>query len=276
MRAGCMRRRAYLCAIGLPAAMFGCSGESTFVVEPVDAGAPGAQHGSACSAWAATVCAYEARCPPDFPWVSETQCLARSALWCESVASDPDVVFDDLLLTSCQYPNACLSSVAYLPVDCLAPGRTPVGGTCVFDEACQSKTCSDLCGTCLPAACDGGCSVDAGYPDSGDDDAIGQPPRAPGESCLEGTDCQSLQCDASGHCAETVTAVGYGQPCDESSVTQICGGDATCYGVCIPPENDGDPCDVSQGLDCLQPAVCAGDFCVFPSRTMCGGQGAVP
>jgi hypothetical protein len=271
-----MRRRAYLCAIGLPAAMFGCSGESTFVVEPVDAGAPGAQHETACAAWAATVCAYEARCPPDFPWVSETQCLARSALWCELVASDPDVVFDEQLLGACQYPNACLSSVAYLPVDCLPPGRTPVGGTCLLDEACQSKTCSDLCGTCLPAASDGGCPVDAGYPDSEDDDAIGQPPRGPGEPCLQGTDCQSLQCDATRHCAPAVTAIGYGQPCDESSLTQICGGDATCYGVCVPPENDGDPCDVSQGLDCLRPAVCAGDFCVFPSRTMCGGDGTIP
>jgi hypothetical protein len=315
--AGSMPRRARLRALGLSASLLGCSGQSSFVILPVDAGDPSTRYASACGAWALTVCAYEARCPPYSPWVSQDQCVARSTILCELVASDPNVVFNEQALESCQYPPSCSSSVAYLPLDCLPSGRTPSGGTCVFDEACQSGVCSGVCGTCLPDPCAARCSLGQDC-DAGTDASGVLCARAVGESCNAAVDCASFNCEpeSDGGAAERVCApaaqplepcgngcgpltgieegcaggspcadvaeycdatrrcadfdvIGYNQSCGESSTPTTCGGDATCYGVCFPPEMDGDPCDVSQGLDCLDPAVCAGQFCVFPSLAMC-------
>jgi hypothetical protein len=274
-----------------------CTGQSSFVIPPVDAGPVSTRYEAPCAAWATAVCAREQQCPwySDYQWDSPAQCLERSTLICEVVASDPNVVFDEQQMLACQYPTDCTVLVRDLPIDCLPPGRSPDGATCVFHEACQSGECLEVegqsgpCGTCQSArsSCAAGCPTgDVCGGVAADGGMLCVPVNALGAPCRVPGDCEfycSFQAadsgDGFGVCVGLATqgeACGDGvppgdptgrpgPPCAGTNLT--C--DDTNHCTAIPPAPDGEVCDDSQGLGCLPPAQCFGQRCLYPSLAYC-------
>lgn len=281
-----------------------CSGQSSFVIPPVDAGLISTQHEGPCAAWAAAACAREEQCPwySDYQWESPAECLARSTLVCEVVASDPNVVFDEQKMLACTYSTDCTVLVRDLPIDCLPPGRSRNGATCVFHEACQSGLCIEEdfqpspCGTCLAAraSCGPGCppgEVCAGVATDGGALCLAVKPL--GAPCRIPADCEfycSFATDAGSGGAGT-GAAGTGACVALATLGEDCGdgvlpGDPTgragppCAGTnltcdetnhctAVLPAPDGEVCDYGQGLGCLPPAQCVGNRCLYPSLAYC-------
>jgi hypothetical protein len=273
----------------------GCTGQSSFDLPAIDAGRVDTQDKGPCSAWAAAVCAREMSClgdPEAIQWTDLSefdlpQCVARTTLICEVVATDPNVSFDAQKLSQCTYPSDCTVPERDLPVDCLSPGRSPPGATCVFHEACTTGVCdttSSICGTCaaprVPCACAAG-QVCAGI--GLDGGPVCDPVSEVGGSCTTTIECEHSYClidtpDGKGTC---VVLVALGGLCGDGEGaspgregTPCAGDDAYCdltlhcspiegvpSGVCGAPD-DGGPliecsgfgaCDPTTGT-CLQPA----------------------
>jgi hypothetical protein len=292
----------------------GCDGESSFVIPPGDAGAPGSRYAVACSAWARRYCAILAGCPSVYPAWADGQCVPRMTLECEVVASDPDVAFDPVAVATCPDSEAgCPGLVRDL---CLGPGRARVGAPCLVSEACETRACEytydelgrrSSCGVCAPVPCGGACPTGqactvgldggascvrvaaAGEPCTAADDCADfycapatkrcGARAQPGEPCdgMNGPPCADPDtfCDATAHCRRYVLEA-YGEPCDTQGPDHyLCAGMGTCDftdNVCVPPAADGQYCDDTQGLNCLDPARCIANRCVFPSLARCGAQ----
>jgi hypothetical protein len=217
----------------------GCSGDWSFMLPAVEAGAPDTRFESACTAWARSSCGYEARCLMGihFGWQSVGECVARETLACELAAADEDVSFDEAGISGCQYPNDCASE----PPNCFPPGRAAPGQACLRNAACQSGVCIGggtpfaLCGACrnCDAACPSGQMCDA---------------------VLSRNDCVANIQPA-------------GPPCISSAE---CTGLTSCIGGnCVSAAEDGALCDPRRGLVCLWPAECVSSHCIFPTIVDC-------
>ena len=215
------------------------------------------------------------------------QCLARSTLICEVVATDPDVVFDAERISTCRYSTDCSTFARDLPVDCLAPGRSPPGAACVFHEACASSLCfttSGICGICaaLPLPC--GCSssqVCAGRgPDGG---AICDDASATGGTCMAQIECTDSYCslgsDGRGTC---IPFAGLGEVCGDGEGaapgregTPCAGANTYCDTTlhCSPIEGVdytdlcGTPADGGPYLECAGYGTCdpSSNTCIEPA-----------
>jgi hypothetical protein len=280
-----------------------CTGEWSFELPPVEGGAPDPRYAAPCATWAGVYCEYHHRCDGFFfSWASVDQCEEREQTFCQLAATDPNVVFDEQRVASCQYSSDCS---APLPV-CWAPGNALNGAPCLQSQDCRSGICSgaqstqSVCGAC---ACGNGCAADETC-DLGLDGGTCVPlPRTPGAPCSTGGDCAStlcavadgggtcapyvdqggscvppaalcntgLYCDTSGHCASP-ERVGYdaacGYPADGGTAT-FCTIGASCLGTCRPPVADGQECDPTSGTGCLFPAKCVARRCIFPTLSDC-------
>ena len=211
----------------------GCTGESAFALPTWDAGLPSSEYASVCASWAAQVCAYQANCVAQltFQWTDLAQCEARTQIDCELRAADPAVVFDPTAVANCRYPTDCSAPIPGL---CLRPGRTALGGTCQWDEACASGVCGvqdvSTCGTCVEGiACSLSCPAD-----------------------------QTCAPDADGG-SSCIVPPSVGEAC--ASAFYICGAGAICQlngnggsGVCIPTALEGEACsETSDGPVCFDP-----------------------
>jgi hypothetical protein len=284
-------------------AMPGCSGEESFALPPVPVGVPNTRYEDACAAWARSDCEYDDRCGLGLQWDSLDQCVARTKLSCELLAADPGVSFDEERVRGCQLPSDCTTP---LPV-CWPPGNTPVGQSCVWNEACHSRQCVGvvsaslgICGLCV---CDVHCPPGQGCEPDITGGTCVPLPHAPGEACSLSRDCVSgacasadsgpmscspftqfgdpcgdgmppcqpgLICDPTNRCNTTLPA-RYGAPCgppEDGGPDLICDGFAICTeGKCAPPADDGQPC--SPGTLCTWPAQCIAKQCVFPTVADC-------
>jgi hypothetical protein len=283
-----MRRWVGLLALAVAAwawATLACSGESSFLLPPVDAGAIDTRYADACAAWAQAVCNRESTCPGSDPihWTDPTQCRTQSALICEVVATDPNVSFDAETLGACQYSMDCSTPARDLPIDCLSPGRSPPGAPCVFEEACTSGYCdttTGVCGICaspsVPCGCPSG-QVCAGK--ALDGGAICDDASAVGGSCMLQVECTNSYCslgsDGHGRC---VPFVGLDERCGDGEGAAIgregtpCAGpDTYCDATlkCSPIEFQG------YMLPCGTPGdggpwlICAGYGTCDPSSNTC-------
>ena len=110
-----------LCVVAvLPAA---CTGESSFLLPALDAGAPDGRYEDVCASWARRECASEDACHVGifFRWENDDQCIQRQTLTCELEASDPDVPFDPSLVDACMFPADCSRALGTLS----APNSPP-------------------------------------------------------------------------------------------------------------------------------------------------------
>jgi hypothetical protein len=254
-------------------AVFGCEGDSQFVIPPWDAGSVDTRHAAACAAWAQSVCDYETRCPPPIRvrWGSLDQCQSRAVLACELVAGDPNVVFDDGAVAGCRYPQECSTPVPLTM--CLPPGRSPEGAPCLSHASCADGACNvsptpngghPVCGTCLrfvtcPLTCDAG---DLCLPNRDGGLACTTLP-APGEACDVFCRSDALCMPADG--GSVCVALGHlGDACGGSNGPPACAGvDTLCddSGHCSAylPAAYGATCGVGSGgpsYECLAYGVC--------------------
>ena len=232
-----MRRCAGLVAVAIAAwvvAIPACTGESSFFLPPVDAGKIDTDAASVCASWANAVCAREALCQGTDPveWTSYDQCNQRSTLVCEVIATDPNVVFDAQEIGQCQYSTNCSTPARDLPVDCLPPGRSPPGATCVFHEACATQQCdlsTGICGVCAPKPRPCGCpsgNVCVGFEEDGGDKC--------GKIVPIGQVCD-VQDVCAGYCAFGADGIG--------SCVALAGlGDSCGDGIGAAPGREGTPC----------------------------------
>ena len=221
-----------------------CSGETSFVLAPIDAGAPSTRNREVCSAWAERECTREEGCFVTLflAWQSHTQCVDRLTLTCELLGDDPDVSFDAGAVASCaQRPTSCGGGAGTLsppstPALCLKGGHAPAGAPCVWDYDCANLFCvytgyESSCGHCEQlttcscpkgSACvatDGGVAADGGFtcvkiP------GPGEPCGPPLDGCLGNSVCVD---DGSGK--KTCVAVpqaGLGEACSLELPGPIC------------------------------------------------------
>jgi len=256
-------------AVGLGA----CTGEASFMLPSVDAGAPSARYGAVCGAWARRACAYAGSCGnPLVGWEDNGQCVERETLSCELQADDPDVPFDPALVAGCTFPASCLYSAGVtgppyaLPL-CLPPGKAPTGAPCVWNSGCQSGECDYAyvpggtkasCGTCEPALkCACAITQECVFADGGDVACVTLPDA--GEACGAPLfACNDAECVTSADAADgmcmTVPAAGIGSPCTTGPAGPTCFStasalycDSTEHCSAYAPAAYGDPCALSTG-----------------------------
>jgi hypothetical protein len=272
-------------ALGVGAGMTGCTGETSFPLPTWDAGTPGTEQGAACSAWAATVCAWEDRClnPLAQQWTGQQQCRTREQVYCELLASDPSVPFDASAVANCAYPED--SCTTPLPGFCLSSGKAPVGAPCTFGEGCASGFCSldiqnDGCGVCARTeSCDPPCAANeqcVGQVDGGlaciVPPAVGQPCVAPSYLCAAGGICQATGSGLMGICIATASAgqscsnLGNGPVCADPNVETFC--DETLHCRPFRTASYGQPCGLEgDGGDVYQ---CIGwGSCEYANPPIC-------
>jgi hypothetical protein len=283
-----MRRWVALLALAAAAwacATLACTGESSFYLPAVDAGSLDTQYAGACASWAKAVCARESFCDETDPvqWTSPEQCVARSTLICEVIATDPNVAFDANKIANCTYSMDCSTPARDLPIDCLSPGRSPPGAACVFHEACSSGFCDStisVCGVCAgeptPCGCSDGAVCTGVNPDGG---AMCEDASAVGGACMFPLQCTASYCslgsDGRGTC---VPFAGLGELCGDGEGAAIgrvgtpCAGvntycDATLHCSIIEGVGYMDPCGTpGDGGPLLE---CAGYGTCDPSTSTC-------
>jgi hypothetical protein len=273
-----MRRWVALVALAAAAwacAILACTGQTSFYLPAVDAGAVDTNAALACSAWARAVCAREGLCRGTDPveWTSAEQCVGRSTLLCEVVATDPSVDFDAQALTNCAYSMDCTVAVRDLPIDCLPPGRTPPGVPCVFHEACTCGTCAAApppCGCpgsqlCVGVAFDGG--------------ALCADAAAVGSGCLFPAQCTQSYCDlsAAGH-GTCVPFAAQGEACGDGPGSPVGRQGIPCAGVDAYCDSTL-KCSLIEGVGYMEPCgappdggpflACAGYGTCDPSSSTC-------
>jgi hypothetical protein len=285
----------------------GCTGEASFELPSVDAGAPSARYESVCAAWAKRECAYEDTCTVSLlsRWEDDDQCVERNTLSCELQAGDPDVSFDPSLVGSCTFPPDCsgaigVSSAPYSPTLCLPPGKAPRDAPCVWDSACQSGECQytygfdgeeATCGTCQPpASC--GCTLGQVCVEGFDGGLSCVTPPDAGEACgkpnflCNGSVCVPTGSGQDGTC-EVVPEAGIGMPCSKdvtgpecASATSLVYCDATDHCRASAAADYGDACTLSTGGEgnvCVGAGWCDADntgICQppVPDGEPCDGQ----
>ena len=200
---------ASLVNIAVFALVAGCSGEWSFALAPLDAGAPDARFGPACKSWARAFCVYQARCESRyFAWQNVDQCADREALSCELTASEPSAVFDGDRLSSCTYPTDC----SMPPPDYLLAARP------------RLPPAARVSGTKLaPAISTWGAAPPTRRPFA--ESAL----RRPGNPCTSSRECASGFCDAvSMRCA---AFAGVGANCGSGSTgLPLCAFGLGCFG----------------------------------------------
>ena len=256
-----------------------CTGEKTFVLPSVDAGAPSGRYDAVCAAWARRECAYTHACDPGIiaGWDVDDQCIARETLSCELEANNPDVPFDPALVAACTFPSDCSvptgTTAANSPYLCLAPGKAPAGAPCVSRNACQSGLCLTndgsrlACGTCHPPIhC--GCARNQQCMVTGDDAKCFDVPDA-GEACgpplfaCNGSECVDPGND--GGICQTLPEVGLGASCTAEPPGPQCFSpgagllycDHTDHCSAYRSAGYGQPCTTARGAE----------------GTLCGGAG---
>jgi len=268
-----------------------CTGESSFYLPAVDAGAVDTDYAIACGSWAQAVCIREENCVGTDPvqWTSlgdlsaMQYCVERSTLLCEVVATDPNVSFDAQKIANCPYSTDCTAAERDLPIDCLPPGRSRPGAPCVFHEACSSGLCettTGICGVCAappaPCACASnqvclGKGLDGGVIC---DDASGVD-----GGCTLPAECIDSYCDLTTHDHGTCIpfaalgeSCGDGQGASPGRVGTPCGGahtycDATLHCSAIEGVGYMGPCGApADGGPLLE---CAGYATCDPSSSTC-------
>lgn len=109
---------------------------------------------------------------------------------------------------------------------------------------------------------------------------INVPSAGLGEPCSFGQlgptcDGPGAFCDSETMRCTTFLATTYGNQCAGQGAPEgaVCVGAGVCdnevTGNCIPPSPDGNLCSSTQGLDCLPPAECIGNVCIFPTLAVC-------
>ena len=256
-----------------------CTGEKSFVIPLLDAGAPGGRFRDVCNAWALRECAYADRCGlAQFDrWEDDAQCIARETLACELQADDPEVPFDPALVAACMPPADC--SVPFVPVSadsesslCLPAGKAPNAAPCVWGSGCQSGSCISnstadgpgACGTCAPVircGCTSNqrCMVSGAEPKCFDLPDAGEACGAPlfacnASTCVASSDvagtCQVLPEAEAGAACSTSPA---GPDCSSGAVPLYC--DATGHCATYVPATYGKPCTGDSGGE---GSVCVG------------------
>jgi hypothetical protein len=268
-----------LAPFALAPAGAGCDGETSFVIPPADAGAPGARYAGACAAWARGFCALQAACPAYYVLWNEGQCVPRLTLECEIVASDPHVPFDPGLVASCPEPDAGSCAVPGGDL-CLPPGRAPLGAPCLAGAACETGRCEyaydtsgqpSLCGTCAPLPCGGSCPGGQLCSLASDGGASCVRVAAEGESCSVAADCATFYCASTGTCGPQALPA---ERCGDGATGPPCAGpDTFCdaSGRCrrYLPAGYGERCAPSGGdaYRCTGFGTCdyASDACIPPA-----------
>jgi len=212
---------------------------------------------------------------------------------------------------TCVWAEACQSGNCVVTIDVTAGYESPCGvcrplpcnGACPDGQQCS--TSPDGGSSCIPMPC-GGCPAGQRCFGPVDGGATCTPPLGPGQACTRDADCEDFfycgpdgtcsavarigdacggaamgrpcgdadaYCDAKGQCSE-VASLPYGASCDQ--IESVCAGAGTCDPTdsqCLPPASDGDVCEDFQGLECLPPARCIANRCLFPGVGLCAGSG---
>lgn len=87
---------------------------------------------------------------------------------------------------------------------------------------------------------------------------------------------QGLYCHATMKVCTQVKYAGGGEACggQQDGTLTLCGGGAQCPNpptspICVAPAKDGEACNLSMNLGCLQPAVCRNNVCTLPDPGAC-------
>lgn len=267
-----------LAACALAPWLAACTGEASFELPSIDAGAPSARYATACAAWASHHCAYADRCMVSVVarWEDDAQCLERETLLCELQASDPNVSFDPGRVEACTFSANCADDVGIFPAPfspslCLPAGKARAGAACVWNSACQSGNCvytfdaddsEGACGKCEPqVTC--ACAANANQRCVRGDGGIecvtlpdaGEPCGSPLYAC-NGAQCVSPGDSPDGTC-RIVPMAGIGMPCTTTAAGPQCS-----------IANDLAYCDHTNHCRAYEPAT-YGEACVLST----GGEG---
>jgi hypothetical protein len=290
------RTLALAVAAAVAPAIASCSGEASFLLPSVDAGAPSSKYASVCAAWAAAECAYESTCYVSVfvRWENDSQCRQRRAILCELLGDDPDVAFDPQLVQGCTFPADCTgvqgtAGTAGTPPLCLPPGKAPDGSSCVWDADCRSNFCSysydaygtpSDCGKCETLdLCQCGPNAECVYHGANVQcvglPSLGQACGAPLYGCLQGQ-CVVADGATTGQCTMVPQAT-VGEACSARALGPDCSGTDT---FCDPnaqtcrvyrPGAYGDPCTDAtggEGVVCIGAGSCddgASGLCLPPA-----------
>jgi hypothetical protein len=254
-----------------------CTGEASFMLPSLDAGAPSGRYGTVCNAWATRECAYTDACQVSVfaQWESDAQCIARETLVCELQGDDPDVPFDPALVDACTLPADCSAPIGIVSAEsasalCLPPGKAPNGAPCVWGSGCQSRVCiydsttngTAACGTCEPPIrCD--CSANQRCVLTGDVVSCIDLPDA-GDTCGAPLyACNDAKCVAAsdgGATCQVVPEGGVGAPCSTDPTGPDCffSGEAPLY--CDHTDRCSAYVAATYGQPCTgEGSVCVGD-----------------
>jgi hypothetical protein len=181
---------------------------------------------TACSSFAATLCATTQMCNAaavTIAFGSVDDCKARLVASCTAAASAPSTGITPAKIQSCADAEKSLACSEYYKTGISTvcqpiTGSLANGSPCLDDAQCQTSFCTKaantLCGTCAA-------------------------PPAAGAPCANGKCPNGLRCNASDVCAAAATS---GQKCTGSA---DCEGDLTCnVGLCGKPAQNGEACSL--------------------------------
>lgn len=183
----------------------------------------------------------------------------------------------------CGSADQCKSGFCSVSTGICGACAEPVGAgqKCTSNAGCTSGLVCNSSGQCAqPVAAGGSCTTLADC-DTGLVCASSKcvQPLAAGKACTGG-DCDHLAgafCNPSSKVCETIQAADAGKPCGlVSGAFVLCSAGGHCtiptgqtQGTCLAHAADGASCDIQNGPNCLQPALCVNKQCTLGDPSSC-------